>query len=1220
MSKIGHVAPPNLHRAQRLPVGLCALLLLSSAAWGQTSATISGTVTDPSGAPVPKAKITATATATGAKADTVSADSGAYTLPFLAPGKYDISAEAPGFKTFEQRGVTLDAGAHPVIDIKMSIGAVTENVTVTEESPLVTASNATVGQVITTREVEDLPLNGRTPLMLDTLAMGAISVFQPGPVRPFDQPAATQVSLGGAPVGSNESLLDGAPNAGFGNQLAYSPPQDAVTEVRVDAFESDASLGHTGGGVLNQITKSGTNQLHGSAWWFNQTSDLDANSFFNNKAGTPTPPYHYNQWGFTAGAPVWIPKVFKGRDKLFWFMAYEGLKDSDPANSPLETGSPINFATVPTAAERNGDFSALLALGKQYQLYNPFSTTTVNGVVTRAPFPNNVIPASLLNPVALAILKYYPAPNSTGTATGQNNYIVNAVDTDTFDNELGRLDWNIGNNDKLFATARHNYRTQFKNPYFGAANITEGNYFHRLNQGADVDETHTFSATTFMDVRLAWTRYIEVHSNPSDGFNLTSLGFPSYMQTSSVQPQFPYITFSGCSYAGGAQISFQCLGYNSDGSDTYDTYQGYVQFVKVAGNHTVKFGVDLRDYRWSSFTKGASAGTFAFGSSLTSTANWTNGPAYNATPPPFGADMADFLLGLPTSASFANNTASTVGATYQAAFLQDDWRARPNLTLNLGIRFEHESPATELFNRAVNGFNPLITNPISPAAASAYASLYNSGAYTSSQLALLPPPGQFNTLGGLMYATPQNRQLYHTIWGFFSPRIGAAWTPAALGNKTVIRGGFGVFVFPVELFDNSVTDGSENLSNLYRVQQPGFSTNTVYNNNSNITPLFTLSNAFPTGILPQGSSVGPGAFIGQGIAFFNPNVTNPYDIRWDFSIQHEFPGQIVVEAAYIGSHAVRLPIATQLDPIPRQDLSPSTTVRNNALNTLLTTPVKNPFAGLVPNAGSLNNSTIALDQLLLPFPQYSVPGVPTASTTGTPNGILEQGASAGSSYFESLDVRVQKRVTHGLQFINNFIWSKQIDRVNYLNDTDTRPEKVISSDSRPLREVAAVVYQLPIGRGGALDLNSRWANALFGGWVVNANITFQSGPPLAWGNVIYYGGPLNFNPHQPDGHAFDISQFDTVSSQQLVFNIRTFDTMFNNLRADATKNLDASLLKDFVFSETGAKLQIRFETFNTTNRVGFAAPNLNPTSSTFGIIGAQANTPRRVQLGARLVW
>ena len=267
--------------------------------------------------------------------------------------------------------------------------------------------------------------------------------------------------------------------------------------------------------------------------------------------------------------------------------------------------------------------------------------------------------------------------------------------------------------------------------------------------------------------------------------------------------------------------------------------------------------------------------------------------------------------------------------------------------MNLGIRFEHETPATERYDRAVNGFNPVQFNPITTAGAAAYATLYNSNAYTAAQKTYLPTPSQFNTAGGLNFANPNNRQIYNTIWGFFSPRVGAAWTPAKLGNKTVIRAGFGIFVFPIELFDNSNTGATVNLSNLYRVNQAGFSQTTQYNNNNLTTPVTTLSNPFPGGIVPQGSGVGPGAFIGQGITFFNPMVTNPYGFRWDFSIQHELPGQIVLELAYIGSHSVRLPIAQQLDPIPRAFLDPSTTVRNNALNTLMTTTVPNPFAGLV---------------------------------------------------------------------------------------------------------------------------------------------------------------------------------------------------------------------------------------------------------------------------------
>ena len=1203
----------------RIYVLAAAFLLSSSTLFAQVQGTFSGTVTDISGAAVPGAKITVIQTQTGTRTEAVSESSGAYTIPFLAPGTYNLTAEAPGLKQSLRKGLTLEAGAHPIIDVKMEVGAVNETVTVTADTPLITASNASVGQVITTREVEDLPVNGRTPLMLDNLAMGAVSTFEPGPVRPFDQPAATQVSLGGAPSGTNETMLDGAPDAGFGNQLAYSPPQDAVSEVRVNAFESNAAYGHTGGGTLNQITKSGTNDFHGSLYEFNQTSYLDANSFFTNKAGQPRPPYHYNQYGLSAGGPVWIPKVFNGKNKVFWFFGYEGLKDSDPANSPIETGNPVNFATVPTQAERMGDFSALLKLGPQYQIYNPYSaaqTVSSTGVttVTRQPFANNIIPSNLLNPVSQAILNYFPLPNAPGTSNGSQNYVVNAIDTDVYDNEIGRLDFNLGDKDKLFGDAHHNYRKQFKNPYFGNANVSQGNTFYRINQGGMAEETHTFSPTAVLDVRASWTRYIEAHANPSDNFNLTSLGFPSNLQSSSENPQFPIINFSSCSVSAGSEASYQCLGYNADGTDTYDAYQIDGNLNLVKGNHNIQIGADIRDYRWSSFTIGNSAGAYTFGTG--SGANWTVGPTATSAASPLGQDFAAFLLGLPTSATFDNNTTSTVGSQYYAPFFQDDWRLKSNLTVNLGVRWEYETPATERYNRAVTGFNPALTNSATSSASAAYASLYASGAYQ--KYAIQPPfPGQLNTLGGLTFAGSGNRNVYNTNPGRFSPRVGFAWSPSLLGTGTVIRGGLGIFVFPVEILDNGSTSGSTNLSNVYRIQQEGFSQTTqfVATNNNYLSPASTLSNPFPT-ILPQGSAVGPSAFLGQGLTFFNPNVSNPYSVRWDFSIQHQLPGQLVVEVAYIGNHAIHLPISTQLNYIPRQYLSTSPTRDQNTINNL-SASVPNPFKGLLPNSGSLNGSTIPLSQLLVPYPQYVAPAVPTPTTPA--NGIVEQGNGAGSSYYESLDVRVQKRYTNGLTLISNFIWDSLLQRLQYLNDSDAAPVKSVSADSRPLREVLAAVYELPIGRGKALDLSSRWTNNLLGGWVLNGDITFQSGPPLAWGNVIYYGGPLNFNSHQPNGNSFDVTQFNTNSSQQLADNIRTFNVMFNNLRRDATKNLDLSILKNFHFTEQ-AYFQLRFETFNTTNRVGFAAPQLSPTNQTFGQISSQANTPRRIQIGARLVW
>ena len=419
---------------------LAGLLWLAAAAlFGQEfRGAFSGAVTDAQGAAIAKAKIVATEIHTGAKAGAVSADSGSYTIPFLAPGEYEIAAEAPGFKRFVRQGVTLSASEHPVIDIHLELGAVNEAVTVSAEAPLLESANSSLGQVITADEVEDFPVNGRMPLQLANLALGAISTIEPGPVRPFDNGTpGGGFTLGGAPSGTNEILINGSPNAAFNNQLAYSPPQDAVLEVRVNTFENDAAYGHAAGGTINQVTKGGTNSIHGSASDFNQTSYLAANSFFTNKAGNPRPAYHYNQYGLSVGGPVWIPKVFNGRNKVFWFFAWEGLRDSDPANSPIETGNPVNFATVPTPAERQGDFSALLKLNKpgtDYTIYDPATGVASGSQTARTPFPNNVIPGSRLNPVALNYLPYFPQPNSPGRADGLNNFAVNAIDSDGYDN------------------------------------------------------------------------------------------------------------------------------------------------------------------------------------------------------------------------------------------------------------------------------------------------------------------------------------------------------------------------------------------------------------------------------------------------------------------------------------------------------------------------------------------------------------------------------------------------------------------------------------------------------------------------------------------------------------------------------------------------------------------------------------------------------------------
>jgi hypothetical protein len=1164
---------------------VCAFAMCATAGlWAQEfRGTFSGVVTDAQGSAVPKVKITATETQTGNKSETFSSTTGEYTLPFLSPGEYQILAEVAGFKTYTRKGLTLSLGERPIVDIKLEVGQASQSVMVTAEVSMIESSNASLGQVISTDEVENIPTNGRTPLMLSRLAMGVIATNEPGPVRPFDNGAVSSFSISGGPSGQNELLLNGVPDAGFSKQLAYSPPQDAVQEVSVRSFESDAAYGHTGGGVANHITKGGTNGFHGSINEYNQVSKLAANLFFSNKLAVPRPVTNYNQYGISAGAPVTIPKVFNGKNRVFWFFAYENLKDSDPANSVVEGGS--TETTVPTPLERQGDFSALLkvANGASYTVYDPSTgVLAANGRVARTAFPNNTIPTSRLNPIALDYLKYYPQPNTAGLPNGENNFGITIADSDRYDNELGRIDVNFSDKSKLSYDFRHSDRLHNKNNYF--SNAAFGNHLSRINWGTAVDEVYTLSPTVIADVRANWTRFHEANASPGDGVDPASVGFSNSLAQASQFVGLPYMQFAGG--CGANATAYQCVGITGDSDTPYDVYQIFGTVIKIKGNHSLKTGADLRSYRESTFPHGNSDGTFSFNS------NWTNNPAVSTASAPFGQDLAAFLLGLPSSGSFDLNTHSTTRSNYYAFFLQDDWRARSNLTVNMGLRWEHETPTVERYDRAVNGFDPTAANPTSAASAAAFAK------------SPVSPLSKFSSLGGLTFASANNPNIYKSASSLWSPRIGFAWTPKQLGGKTVLRGGFGIFVAP-----NGIVGGQT-------LQQEGFSQTTQFTatNDNYLTPASSLANPFPAGVLPPtGSAKGAGTFLGQGVTIFNPDVKNAYSVRWNFGIQHQLPGQIVLEIAYVGNHSVHLPITVQLDSIPHQYLSTSPVRDNNETN-YLNTAVPNPLQGLVPNSAASNGSTVALRQLLIPYPQYPVPGTPSS----TSNGVVEQYNNAGSSIYNSLQVRAQKRFTHGLTFINNFLWSNATDKIAYLTDGDAAPEKRIGADSRPLREVLSASYDLPFGRGRRYNL-PRYVNAVVGSWSANGNVTFQSGPPLAFGNLLYYGGPLNLNPHDPNTPAFDVTRFNTVSNQQLADNIRTFNSQFGNLRRDPTKNLDLSMLKRFDFGER-KYLQLRFESFNLTNRVTFAAPNLSATSATFGLITAQANTPRRIQLGAKFAW
>ncbi|HEU5233690.1 MAG TPA: TonB-dependent receptor [Terriglobales bacterium] len=1227
---------------------LCAIFLLFCALIAsaqETRSTISGTVTDPGGAAIPGANVTVTEVRTGVQTPTKTDATGHYNIPFLPPGQYQIEAEASGFRSFLRKGVTLASSEHPVIDVHLEVGQATQTVTVTAEAPILETANSSIGQSITTKEVEDFPLNGRNPMMITQLAIGVIATGQPALVHPFDNGAASAWSIGGTPSQTAEILMDGAPNASWDNRVAYAPPQDAVQEVKVKAFDADAGYGHTGSGTINQIMKTGTNNLHGSAYWFTQPSDWTANDFFNNRQGIPTAATKFNQYGFTAGGPVDVPKIYNGKNKLFWFAAFEKLNDSQP-NAKL--------LTVPTAAERTGDFSSLLALDSSYQIYNPYSGVVSGTTVTRQPFfcdaggnpitpnltpgpsfgtqaagtPCNKIPQQLLNPVALAYLKFYPQPNLPGESDGYSNYGNSVTTDDSYGNELGRIDWAMSDRSRLSFNIRHNNELQSKNNYFG--NNTTGSQLVRQNWGGTVDEVFTFNPTTVMDVRSNYTRLREAHPSPSAGFSPTSLGFPGYISGNSPYLQLPVISFgSSCGNDTTQATSFDCFSSTGANLIPSNSYQLYGNVEKQLHSHTLKFGADGRRYTLNAQSYGASTGSFSFGT------GWTNGPTTDAAASNFGQDFAAFMLGLPTGGSYDLNTRGTYNEYYYGIFVQDDWRIRPNLTLNLGVRYDRDNPYSEKLGRTVNGFNTVDANPIAAAAIAAY----------NKKPIPQIPAGSFAVPGGLTFASPSNGALWDNVSHMVSPRIGFAWTPDNLNGKVVIRGGFGMFVQPIAL---SSLGPNGKWSSSPILTQEGFSQSTPLLVPSDLSsPTVTLSDPFPSGFLqPAGSSAGLATFNGQNINFFSPVMKNPYSERWNFGFQQELAHNLLMEVDYIGNHAVHLPVTfTELNGIPRQYLS-TLPYRDATLIKTLTSNVTNPFKGLIPGT-SLNGSTVKLNQLLAPFPEFPVAGDSTTFSSG----ITENNLNVGSSNFNSFNVRLEKRLSQGLSMVGVYSYSKLIEADSWLNNTDPAPERRVSPFDHTHHFVVAANYELPIGRGKLLNLDSGWLNSLLGGWSTNAIYTYQTGAPILWMNgstnnpgdypicavaTVKGACPNGANgvpqattafpisgvdPRQvADGvPAFDTSHFVTTSSQQFQFHLRTVPSTFSYLRQDGLNNFDASVIKKFAVGEQ-RYFQFRMEAFNVLNHPTFDAPSTSVKSSNFGMITSQANLPRQLQMGLRFVF
>ncbi len=1164
-----------MRRVNLVFAGLICVVLLgvvaTPMAWAQEArGAIVGRVTDSSGAVVPGVSLEITNTATGITATVITNEQGNYLAPYLIPGTYRIATQRPGFKRYVRDGIELRVNDRLELNIPLELGEVTETVTVSMEAPLLETTTASMGQVVDARRVAELPLPHGNPYHLIQLSPGVGFARSLTLDRPFEPTHIVGYTMDGVRSNRSEVSLDGVPNTSTANAneviAAYVPPADVVAEFKVQTAAFDASVGQTEGGVVNMSLKSGANRLHGTAYLVKFDPTLTANLFFSNQSGLPRGDFTYNRWGTMASGPVAVPKLYDGRNRTFYMYGYEGIHETRPRGTTL---------TVPTARQREGDFSELLRLGSRYQIYDPLSRRAIGGGRFQVePLENNIVPQRFISPISRKILDYYSLPTVSGSVDGRNNLpLPNEPEPITYYTHTFRLDHNLSSRHRVFSRVYVYKRDSHYNTWFH--NLTQGQWFQFLSRGAAFDDVYSFSPTFIMNLRYGYNRFIRTYdAHPeSRGFDLTQLGLPA-AYNNAIDPairRFPQVTIDA--YAGT---------YNGTLWRPTDTHALVAAFDKVMGEHSLKFGMEYRVYRENQYNyDNVSTGRFDFGTT------WTRGPFDSSAASPIGQGLASLLYGLPTGGFVERRDSYSEQSTAWSFYVQDDWKLTRRLTVNVGVRYEIEGPLTERFNRTVRGLDFDAALPIEAQVRANYAR--NSTAEV--------PPEQFRVRGGLTFAGVNG--LPRTLWerdaNNFMPRIGLAYQ---LSPRTVLRAGYGVF------FSFLGTRRGD-------VVQSGFSqrTSLVPSLDNGLTFRATLANPFPDGIQePPGASLGVMTFAGQEVTFFNTRPLAPYMQRWQFSVQRELPHRVVADVAYVGNRGTHVETNRNLNALPVQYLS-RTGVRDQATINYLSFNMPNPFNPLLPGT-SRAGTLVSRSVLLTAYPHFT-----NLNTT----------TNEGYSWYHSFQARVEKRFSAGYTVQAAYTWSKFMEATGFLNGADPTPAKVISDQDFPHRLSLSWIWELPFGRGRkwAAQVNPVTAK-IISGWQVQGIFAGQAGQALGFaGDTIFTGNlqdvVLPKSQRTAESWFNTGAGFERDTSKRLASHARTMSFRFSGIRGDGINNWDLSVIKDTAIKES-TKVQFRAEFLNAFNHVLFSNPNTDPYNSAFGTITSEKGYPRRIQLGIKFVY
>jgi len=1147
-------------------------------------ATVRGEVLDANRGALPGATVTLRNTETNEVGKAATNARGAYTLPFLRPGPYEMTVEIQGFRKYIRTGLVLQVNETATINVELAVGGMAEEVSVTAESPLLETSNASRGTVIDSARIAELPLQSRSPMALATLVAGVNYNAQAIYLRPFDNGALADWSMNGGQNRNNEFLLDGAPNNANqgGNNIAYVPPAEAVQEFKVSTNSYDAQYGRTAGGVINMSLKAGTNSFHGVGYYFLRRKELAANSFLLNSRSQDRTDQYIDQYGFALDGPII-------KNKTFFLITAENYGEGSPA--------PLN-STVPTAAMRAGDFSGLVdAQGRLITIYDPVTGRDVNGVWTRDPFPGNRIPAGRISPTARAFLNYFPDPNYTtaGVAPWQNNLdYPEHFNKDTFWNFVVKIDHNFGSKDRAFVRWGENKREERRNTTAIRSGPGQNGQLPlwRSNTAVVGDWVHVAGPGKVFNLRGGYTRFLEwSYSEPGLGFDSTEFwpaSLVNQMPSQAIGGIFPVVNIE----------EFVSLSRGSSPNENKNwTIQPNLSWVR--GKHNVRSGLDMRWTNVFNENYNNSGGNISFTRQFTRS-------TLNSTSVLEGNGFASFLLGAASSGNVDVNPVMHYQWFYFAPWIQDDWRVTSKWTLNLGLRWDFNGSVKEADNQLNYAFDPTIVNPVS---------------------ARVGQP----VMGGIRFAgvdgAPDRPWKYDK--NNFQFRVGTTYQ---INEKTVFRGGWGRY------FLNPTSQSFNN----------GFSQTTplIASNDGGRTPTYALANPWPTGIQQAaGSSQGPLTFLGRGPSFSNPDFVVPSVHQFSVGIQRELPYRISLDVTYAGSRSKDIEGNFGGYNEPSAALQAQCDVTLGGSRTLCDQLVTNPFFNVpgFENTARYTNPTLSRFELARPFPAFTGFNRNSLNLGSMKYDSLQVVANKrwARGFTINLGYTWVPRWTEDGANTTTGIGNAYVDEVSLLKNHGPY------FSHREHRLVATGVWQLPWYRNdrslagrllGGWSVAPAFVYQSGQPWDMPGNVDLAPGidpaqialPGKKDGQFIYGVKPC-VSQRQANGTYALLSVSTAYGCTEPYFLIRetyqrrTAMFRYDEFRRPSYWQLDVNFAKTTQITKD-VRLQLRLEAFNLFNSPMYDERNYNQTvtSADFGRINrdltGQSNFQRFVQLGIRVIF